>query len=283
MTSVSTSDARTGGLARGAGSFRDTAAACQGLPQQRNFEHRRDLDLWSVVVRTDVRLCHEGLPYAEVAASRQTVAMQRAVVLTGGIGSGKSEVGRLLSSLGAHVVDADELARAVVEPGTPGHAAIREEFGPQVLADSGALDRAALADIAFGSPERLAALESIVHPLVEALAVSRLAAGSGAPVLVYEVPLLDRVPAFPEAAGSALVVVVDAPDVVRLERLRARGVSEEQITARMAAQPGRQEWLAAADRVVDNGGDRVHLEAQVESLWQELTASPEAQGRTDVT
>jgi dephospho-CoA kinase len=199
--------------------------------------------------------------------------MQRAVVLTGGIGSGKSEVGRLLSARGAHVVDADELARAVVEPGTPGLAAVQSEFGPRVVDAAGALNRTELAAIVFGEPERLAALEAIVHPLVEALAVSRLAAGVGAPVVVYEVPLLDRVPEFPGGASTPLVVVVDSPDELRVERLRSRGLSDEQIRARMAAQPSRQTWVAAADRVVDNAGDLEHLRAQVDALWLELNAS----------
>ena len=203
--------------------------------------------------------------------------MQRAVVLTGGIGSGKSEVGRLLTALGAHVVDADELARAVVQPGTPGLAAVAAAFGPDVIAADGTLNRPELAATVFGQPERLAALEAIVHPLVEALAVSRLAAGAGAPVVVYEVPLLGRSPEFPgnsdADAAAPLVVVVDAPDAVRIERLRDRGLSDEQISARMAAQPSRETWVAAADRLVDNGGDLDHLKSQVEALWIELTTS----------
>jgi dephospho-CoA kinase len=194
------------------------------------------------------------------------------VVLTGGIGSGKSEVGRLLAAFGAHVVDADELARTVVQPGTPGLAAVEAAFGPRVIASDGTLNRPELATMVFGQPERLAALEAIVHPLVEALAVSQLAAGSGAPVLVYEVPLLGRSPEFPQSAASRpVVVVVDAPDAVRVERLRQRGLSEEQIDARMAAQPSREAWISAADRVVDNGGDLHHLQSQVQALWRELT------------
>jgi dephospho-CoA kinase len=200
--------------------------------------------------------------------------MQRAVVLTGGIGSGKSEVGRLLAARGAHVVDADDLARAVVQPGTAGLAAVQAEFGPGVIDAAGALDRSELAALVFRQPERLAALESIVHPLVEALAVSRLAAGGEAPVVVYEVPLLGRTPEFPDRASNPLVVVVDAPDDVRVERLRSRGLSDEQIKARMAAQPHRQTWVAAADRVVDNATDLEHLRAQVDDLWRELTLLP---------
>ena len=211
--------------------------------------------------------------------------MQRAVVLTGGIGSGKSEVGRLLAGFGAYVVDADELARAVVQPGTPGLAAVAASFGPRVIAPDGRLNRPELAAIVFGQPERLAALEAIVHPLVEALARSRLAAGASAPVVVYEVPLLGRVPEFPgEAHDSApLVVVVDTPDAIRVERLRDRGLSDEQISARMAAQPSRETWISAADRLVDNGGDLDHLKVQVEGLWRELTASGPPDASAPVT
>ena len=211
--------------------------------------------------------------------------MQRAVVLTGGIGSGKSEVGRLLAALGAHVVDADELARVVVQPGTPGLAAVAAAFGPSVIAPDGTLNRPELAAIVFGQPERLAALEAIVHPLVEALAGSRLAAGASAPVVVYEVPLLGRFPEFPGKAhdSAPLVVVVDAPDAIRVERLRERGLPDEQIKARMAAQPSRETWLSAADRLVDNGGDLEHLASQVEGLWRELTASGPPDASAPVT
>jgi dephospho-CoA kinase len=209
--------------------------------------------------------------------------MQQAVVLTGGIGSGKSEVGRLLAALGAHVVDADELARTVVQPGTAGLAAVAAAFGPRVIASDGTLNRPELATMVFGHPEQLAALEAIVHPLVEALAVSELAAGAGAPMVVYEVPLLGRLPEFPATAASTVVVVVDAPDAVRVERLRQRGLSEEQISARMAAQPSREAWISAADRLVDNGGDLNHLKSQVEALWRDLTMSEPPNASAPVT
>ncbi|HEX5016903.1 MAG TPA: dephospho-CoA kinase [Actinomycetes bacterium] len=203
--------------------------------------------------------------------------MTRAMVLTGGIGSGKSEVARALAARGAHVVDADVLARRVVEPGTPGLAAVIAEFGPEVVAPDGSLDRAALADLVFGQADRLAALEAIIHPRVEALAAEELAAGGDAPVLVYEVPLLrpeDTIPPFPSEATveGVPVVVVDAPDELRRERLLARGLPDHQVTARMASQPSRAEWRARADRVLDNAGDLDALERQVDDLWGWLTA-----------
>lgn len=189
------------------------------------------------------------------------------VVLTGGIGSGKSVVGRLLSRWGALVVDADQLAREVVEPGTPGLAAVVAEFGSEVLGEDGALDRAALAEIVFHDPTRLAALEEIVHPLVHQAAEARFAEAPAGTVQVYEVPVPDRRP--PRPGVWTLVVV--APADVRRRRLLARGLSDEQIAARMAQQPEDQGWRDLADRVIDNGGDLAHLTEQVQTVWHELT------------
>jgi dephospho-CoA kinase len=200
-----------------------------------------------------------------------TDRMRRGVVLTGGIGSGKSEVGRLWTSWGAHVVDADRLAREVVEPGSEALSEVLAEFGPHVLALDGSLDRSALAERVFGDPQRLAQLEAIIHPRVELAAKQRLAQGGEAALLVYEVPLPDRVAPFGDQAGEVLVVVVDAPDEVRRARLRTRGLSDAQISARMASQPTREEWLAEADHVIDNEGDRQHLAGQAASLWVTLT------------
>ena len=189
------------------------------------------------------------------------------VVLTGGIGSGKSSVGRLLSEWGAHVVDADLLAREVVGAGSAGLAAVVAAFGTGVLGPDGSLDRARLADQVFNAPEQLAKLETIIHPLVRSAASEQLGAQRDAPLLVYEVPL----PGHSPFADSTVVVVVDAPDDVRRERLRQRGLDPSQIEARMAAQPSRAEWLALADHVLDNGGDEPATLTQVASLWRELT------------
>jgi dephospho-CoA kinase len=203
--------------------------------------------------------------------------MTRAIVLTGGIGSGKSVVAEQLAQWGAHVVDADQLARDVVTPGTDGLDAVLAEFGSEVMAADGSLDRAALADIVFSQPERLAVLEAIVHPRVAALAAVRLSEGRGAPLLVYEVPLPGPASDFPAAelgVEAPVVVVVDAPDDVRHRRLLARGLSETQIVARMAAQPSRAEWLAIAQAVIDNGAELASTRKQVGRLWQQLTGAP---------
>jgi dephospho-CoA kinase len=202
--------------------------------------------------------------------------MARAVVLTGGIGSGKSAVASVLATWGAHVVDADQLAREVVARGTAGLAAVVAEFGAGVLTEIGDLDRPALADIVFGRPERLAALEAIVHPQVQSLAVQRLADYGDAPVIVYEVPLPETTPAFPNEAladSGPVIVVVDASGEVRTQRLLDRGMSIEQVRARMDAQPPRDEWLSKADVVIDNGADWPATCDQVSRLWQALTGT----------
>jgi dephospho-CoA kinase len=194
------------------------------------------------------------------------------VGLTGGIGSGKSTVSQLLASYGAVVVDADVLAREVVAPGTPGLAAVVAEFGDRVLRPDGSLDREALGAVVFADPARLAALNAIVHPLVGARTqeLQDQAEASGAPVVVLDVPLLaenDLAPLYD------VVVVVDCPVEVAVQRLvEQRGMSEVDARARVAAQATREQRLAVATRVVDNGGTRESLEPQVKALWEQLTA-----------
>jgi dephospho-CoA kinase len=201
--------------------------------------------------------------------------MARAVILTGGIGSGKSSVAALLARWGAHVVDADQLAREVVAPGTDGLSAVADLFGTDVIGPDGSLDRTTLAERVFGHPDRLSALEAIIHPRVERLAGVRLAEGSAAPVVVYEVPLPGRRPQFPGSGAEVepLVVVVDAGEDQRLERLRARGLSDDQIAARMSAQPSREEWNRAAEVVIDNTGDLDALVGKVAQVWLSLTGA----------
>jgi len=195
------------------------------------------------------------------------VGRGRMVALTGGIGSGKSSVGRMLASRGAVVVDADVLARAVVEPGTPGLASVVAAFGPQVLAADGRLDRARLAQVVFGDPEARGRLEAIVHPLVEAEAAERFAAAPQGAMLVYEIPLLAETGRGEEFAA---VVVVDAPDDVRVSRLVARGMSEREARERMAAQATREQRLAVADLVIVNEGTLSDLEQAVTELLPRL-------------
>ncbi|UTT71441.1 dephospho-CoA kinase [Arthrobacter sp. DNA4] len=187
--------------------------------------------------------------------------------LTGGIASGKSVVAARLQERGAVLVDADALAREVVEPGTEGLERIVGEFGEGMLGDGGRLDRARLGAAVFGNPERLAALNAIVHPLVRARAAAITAAAPADAVVVQDIPLLVET-----GQGSAfhLVVVVDAPDDVRLQRmLEHRGMTAEAARARMDAQATRQDRLAAADAVLDNSGTVQHLLDQVDRLWDE--------------
>ncbi|SDM12678.1 dephospho-CoA kinase [Streptomyces wuyuanensis] len=190
------------------------------------------------------------------------------VGLTGGIGAGKSEVSRLLASYGAVLIDADKIAREVVEPGTPGLAAVVEAFGPGILTPEGTLDRPALGAIVFGDAERLAELNAIVHPLVGARSAELEAAAGPDAVVVHDVPLLTE-------NGLAplydLVVVVDAAPETQLDRLvRQRGMTESEARARMAVQATREQRRAIADLLVDNDGPIEALEPRVRKIWAEL-------------
>ncbi|MFC9651591.1 MULTISPECIES: dephospho-CoA kinase [unclassified Streptomyces] len=188
--------------------------------------------------------------------------------LTGGIGSGKSEVSRLLTSYGAVLIDSDRIAREVVEPGTPGLAAVVAEFGPDVLTPDGGLDRPKLGGIVFGDPDRLRALNAIVHPLVRARSAELEAAAGPDAIVVHDVPLL--VENGMEALYD-LVVVVDASPETQLDRLvRLRGMAESEARKRMEAQAGRERRRAAADVVIDNDGPLEQLEPQVRRVWQTL-------------
>ena len=189
--------------------------------------------------------------------------------LTGGIGSGKSTVAALLAERGARVVDADRIAREVVEPGTPGLAAVVAEFGPGVLTGEGALDRAALAAIVFGDPAARARLDGIVHPLVRARAAELVAAAPADAVVVQDVPLLVETG---QAAGFDLVLVVEADPDTRVQRLVGRGLSADDARARMASQATDEQRRAVADVVLRNDGDRDALAAQVERFWTERVA-----------
>ncbi|MEU1536369.1 dephospho-CoA kinase [Streptomyces fagopyri] len=190
------------------------------------------------------------------------------VGLTGGIGAGKSEVSRLLVEHGAVLVDADRIAREVVEPGTPGLAAVVEAFGTEVLAPDGGLDRPGLGSIVFTDPGKLAVLNSIVHPLVGARSRALESAAPPGAVVVHDVPLLAE-----NALGGLydLVIVVDAAPGTQLDRLvRLRGMTEEDARARMAAQATREQRLAIADVVIDNDVPLEQLERRVAEVWADL-------------
>ena len=189
--------------------------------------------------------------------------------LTGGIGSGKSTVSALLAERGAVVIDSDRIAREVVEPGTPGLAAVVEAFGDGVLAADGQLDRPALAAIVFADQEARRRLDGIVHPLVRARAVEMAAAAAPGAVVVNDVPLLVETG---QAASYDLVLVVEANADIRVSRLVQRGLSEEDARARMAAQATDEQRRAVADVVLDNSGTPEQLRAQVERFWAERVA-----------
>ena len=195
------------------------------------------------------------------------------VGLTGGIGSGKSEVARRLAALGAVVLDGDTAARAVVEPGTPGLARITETFGPGVLAPDGSLDRAKLAAIVFADDAAREKLNAITHPLIhehliaaEAAAIKDLGPDT---IVVHGIPLLAE---GQRAADFDLVIVVDVPPEVQVTRLSDRGMPAEQARARMAAQATREQRLAVADIVIDNSGTLADMDRRVSEVWAELKA-----------
>ncbi|MFG3439321.1 dephospho-CoA kinase [Nonomuraea sp. NPDC047897] len=190
--------------------------------------------------------------------------------LTGGIGSGKSEVSRRLAARGAVVIDADRIAREVVEPGTVGLARVVAAFGDGVLRPDGSLDRERLGAVVFADPDRLAVLNSIVHPLVGERVAELQAQAPGDAIVVYDVPLLVENNLTPM---YDVVVVVDASDEVRVARLAEhRGMPEPDARARIAAQAGRDERLRAAHIVIPNEGTLEELEARVGEVWQDLLA-----------
>ena len=190
--------------------------------------------------------------------------------LTGGIGSGKSEVARRLADHGAVLIDADVAAREVVVPGSPGLARIAEVFGAEVLRPDGTLNRERLGEVVFGDPGLRTKLNEIVHPLVrewmqgaEQAAVQ--ASEPPGPVVVHDVPLLAESRG---RAGFDVVIVVDAPPELQFERLVSlRGMPPDQVRARMAAQASREQRLAVADVVIDNSGSLDDLDRRVADVW----------------
>ncbi|MFJ6388654.1 dephospho-CoA kinase [Streptomyces sp. NPDC091972] len=201
------------------------------------------------------------------------------VGLTGGIGAGKSEVSRLLVEHGAVLIDADRIAREVVAPGTPGLAAVVAAFGEDVLAEDGSLDRPRLGSIVFADPDRLAVLNSIVHPLVGARSRELESAAADDAVVVHDVPLLAENALAPL---YDLVVVVDASPETQLDRLvRLRGMTEQDARARMAAQATREKRLEIADVVIDNDVPLEELHRRVREVWDELVRRARASGASE--
>ena len=192
--------------------------------------------------------------------------------LTGGIASGKSLVSRRLVELGAVLVDADVLAREVVEPGTPGLAAIAEHFGPGVIAPDGTLDRPALGAIIFADPDQREVLNGITHPAVWRRARELFAAAPEGAVVVYDVPLLVE-GAKGRKLDFDLVVVVDASQETRMRRLvELRGLTPQEAAHRLSSQATDAQRLAVADVVIDNNGSIDDTIEQVDSLWAKAVA-----------
>ena len=200
------------------------------------------------------------------------------VGLTGNIAAGKSTVADVWRSMGATVVDADELARRAVEPGTPAHAAIAREWGTWVLEDGGGLDRAALRQIVFADPEARARLEGIVHPAVAALRdeAYREARTRGEKLVVADIPLLFEVGMADE---FDVVVLVDAPEEVRLARILAdRGLAEDEARRMIAAQMPSELKRARADVVIRNTGTLGDLQDTARDVWRQLVRRADGRG-----
>lgn len=196
------------------------------------------------------------------------------IALTGGIASGKSTIGRRFEELGATRIDADVLARQAVEVGSPGLARVREQFGDEIMSGDGSLDRQALGAKVFGAPEQLERLNDIVHPAVRALAAERIAearARDPRGVIVYEIPLLVETGLDGE---WDLIVVADAPEAQRIQRLREyREMSESESRRRVRSQASDAERRAVADVLIDTSGTLVSTLEQVDALWERITGA----------
>ncbi|MBU0554057.1 dephospho-CoA kinase [Myxococcota bacterium] len=192
--------------------------------------------------------------------------MGRRIGLTGGIACGKSTASAMLKARGAAIIDADEVARDVVAPGTAGLTAITEAFGPAILRE-GALDRAALARIIYATPAARAQLEAILHPRIAEESARRMAeAARVAPLVVYDAALIIE---SGRAESLRPLVVVYAPRAVQMARLMARdGLDEAAAAARLAAQMPIDEKARYADHIIDNSGDLAQTQAQIDQLWR---------------
>jgi dephospho-CoA kinase len=189
------------------------------------------------------------------------------VGLTGGVGSGKSTVAQLLAGHGATVFDADAIAREVVETGTPGFDAVVAQFGTDIVAADGSLDRAVLASVVFNDERARRELNAIVHPLVGEQFTAQMAAATPDSIVVYDVPLLVEGNL---AEGFDVVVVVEADQQTRVARLQERGMPEQDARARMATQATDEQRRAVAHELINNDGNRESLETQVGELWERL-------------
>jgi dephospho-CoA kinase len=198
------------------------------------------------------------------------------VGLTGGIASGKSTVSKLFASYGAATLDADQVAREVVTPGSDGLSAVVRQFGSSILKETGELDREELGKIVFADEGKRKALEAILHPLIRTRTY-QLIAESKSPVVVYAVPLLV------EASVDYpfdMILTVEAGSEEQVNRLvKSRGLSVQEAASRVSSQATRAERAERADFVIDSSGTLAQLEAQVEVLWTRiLQAAKEKSG-----
>ena len=191
--------------------------------------------------------------------------------LTGGVASGKSTVGAILRELGAVVIDADQLAREAVAPGTPGLAEVLAHFGPRVLGSDGSLDRAALAQIVFADVAQRRALEAIVHPRVRSRALEIEVVADVDAIVVHEIPLLVETG---QRDSFDAVIVVDVPRQTQIQRLMEhRGLTHVEAESRIAAQATRQQRQAAATYLVENTGTHEDLRRRVTEVFESVVAA----------
>jgi dephospho-CoA kinase len=195
--------------------------------------------------------------------------MRRLVGLTGGIGSGKSTVAGLLRNKGATVVDADAVARSVVEPGEPALAKLVERFGAGILGEDGRLDRPALAAIAFADEDGRKALGEITWPAIGEEFERQIREAPDGAIVICDVPLLVESKAA-AARPYMAVLVVEAPLDLRLDRLEIRGVPRDDAERRVSAQATDDERREVATHLIDNGGDLESLSRQVDEVWADL-------------
>ena len=198
------------------------------------------------------------------------------VGLTGGIGAGKSTAAARFAELGAAVIDVDAIGREVLAPGGRAEQGVIDALGPGITDDDGRIDRSKVAAEVFGRPDRLAALEAVSHPAINAELDSRLQAlaeGEAVPVVVLDMAVLteSKLGQLESGRGYTRVVVVEAPEAVRLPRLLERGLTEEQARARMASQATDDQRRAVAHHVIVNEGTPEELAAAVDGVWAELT------------
>ena len=193
----------------------------------------------------------------------------KVIALTGGIGAGKSLVANYLFTLGAEVIDSDQLARNAIERGSVGFDEVVTAFGDEILKD-GDIDRRKLAEIIFSDESKRKLLESIIHPKVQQSLLKARSRLSEDEILIYEIPLLVETNS---SSKFDLVITVEAPLADRIERLKARGLFQSEIEQRIASQATDAKRREIADIVIENSGSEEELLRKVEKIWEDLNAS----------